>query len=79
MRVIDNPHVSAKSLYSHDKTVEIVKGFMLENPELDIQIIEEDKRLGKSNAVNARAEIAHAMLNELHIKEVMWNGNRKNS
>jgi cellulose synthase/poly-beta-1,6-N-acetylglucosamine synthase-like glycosyltransferase len=29
-----------------------VKKFMLEHPELDIKLIEEDKRLGKSNAVN---------------------------
>ena len=37
---------------SHDKTVEIVKRFMLEHPELDIKVIEEIKRLGKSTAVN---------------------------
>lgn len=37
---------------SHDKTVEIVKRFMLEHPELDIKIIKEEKRLGKSTAVN---------------------------
>jgi len=37
---------------SSDKTVKIVKKFMLEHPELDIKLIEEDKRLGKSTAVN---------------------------
>jgi cellulose synthase/poly-beta-1,6-N-acetylglucosamine synthase-like glycosyltransferase len=37
---------------SQDKTVEIVKNFILEHPALDIKIIEEDRRLGKSEAIN---------------------------
>lgn len=37
---------------SQDKTVEIVNNFMFEHPELDIKIIKEDRRLGKSKAVN---------------------------
>jgi len=43
---------------SEDKTVDIVKEFMFKHPELDMKIIEENKRLGKSKAINKAFSLA---------------------